>query len=196
MGRVTTTSEAERLLDAARALLDRHGLDGLRVDDLLAEAGLSTRAFYRHFSGKGALFLALFDEETRRAAERLWARVDGAPDAPAKVTAWVEGVLALAYDGRLARRTRTFSADRAQLARDFPSEVDQCVRAQRAPLEAAIAGGAADGAFVAVDAAAAARAIHHLCAGLMADKLWGTDPLSRADAIALATRFARGGLGA
>ena len=120
--------------------------------------------------------------------------MERAPDAAARVAAWVEGVLALAYDGRLARRTRTFSADRGQLARDFPAEVDRCVQAQRAPLEAAIAGGVVDGAFVAVEPAAAARAIHHLCAGLMADKLWGTDPLPRADAIALATRFALGGL--
>jgi hypothetical protein len=35
-----------------------------------------------------------------------------------------------------------------------------------------------------------ALAIHHLCSGLMTDKLLGTGTMSRDHAVALATRFA------
>src|SRR5438128_323501 len=120
--RDTATAELERLLRAARTVLVRHGYDGLRVDEVLAEAGLSTRAFYRHFQGKSELFLALFDEETARAAERLRVIVDAAVGPEAKVRAWVEAVLDLAYDARLGRRTGMFAAEGPRLAREFPED--------------------------------------------------------------------------
>ena len=50
--------ELDGLLAAARDVLAERGYDGLRVEDVLREAGLSTRAFYRHFSGKADCALA------------------------------------------------------------------------------------------------------------------------------------------
>jgi AcrR family transcriptional regulator len=178
------------LLAAARRLLDRDAGARLHVDDVLAEAGLSTRAFYRHFPGRTALFLALLADETERAAHRLRAGVDRRRGPEAKVRAWVEAVLALAYDERLAARARLFAGERAALVREFPAEVDRCVRSQLAPLEAVIAEGRDLGVFPAADPVADARAIHHLCAGLMADRLWGPHAPRRTDAVALATGFA------
>ena len=182
--------ERQVLLSAAQRLLDRDALDPLRVDDVLDEAGLSTRAFYRHFHGRTELFLALLADETDRAADRLRARIDRHASAEAKVRAWVEAILSLAYDSRLAPRARLFAGERASLAQEFPAEVDRCVRTQLAPLEDVIAGGRDDGTFPHADPVADARAIHHLCAGLMADKLWGSGALSRRRALALATGFA------
>ena len=40
------------------------------VQDILDEAGLSTRAFYRHFGSKDDLFHALFRREAELVAER------------------------------------------------------------------------------------------------------------------------------
>jgi AcrR family transcriptional regulator len=182
--------ERQVLLSAAQRLLDRDALDPLRVDDVLGEAGLSTRAFYRHFHGRTELFLALLAEETDRAADRLRARIDRQASAEAKVRAWVEAILSLAYDSRLAPRARLFAGERASLAQEFPAEVDRCVRTQLAPLEEVIAGGRDDGTFPDADPVADARAIHHLCAGLMADRLWGSGALGRQRALALATGFA------
>jgi len=65
-----SVDEVEQLLTAAEAVLARGGYAGLRVDDVLDEARLSTRAFYRHFRGKSELFLALFDREAALAGER------------------------------------------------------------------------------------------------------------------------------
>src|SRR5574341_408231 len=104
--RAKSADEVERLLAAAETVLGRAGYAGLRIDDVLSEAGLSTRAFYRHFHGKSELFLALFDREIARADERLRAKVAAAGTPERKVRSWIEANLALAFDPRLARRTR------------------------------------------------------------------------------------------
>jgi AcrR family transcriptional regulator len=178
------------LLTAAEAVLARGGYEGLRVDDVLDEAGLSTRAFYRHFHGKSELFLALFDREAARAGERLRRKVAGAGTPAEEVEAWVASTLALAYDARLARRTRIFLVERQVIASEFPDDVIRCVRLQLAPLEAAIEAGRSSGAFPTAEPEGDALAIHHLCSGLMTDKLLGTGSMSRDHAVALATRFA------
>jgi AcrR family transcriptional regulator len=183
-------SELEELLSAARGVLAERGYDGLRVEDVLREAGLSTRAFYRHFSGKAALFLVLFEQESVRANQRLRTRLERAGDASAAVTEWIAGVLALAFDSRLAKRARLFAGDQGALARRFPEEVHKLTTRQLEPLEDAIAAGKAAGLFPGAHPVNDARAIHHLCSGLMDDRLNGTSSLSYADAVALATRFA------
>src|SRR5680860_1275255 len=114
--RAKSAGEVEALLAAAEAVLAERGYAGLRVDDVLAEAGLSTRAFYRHFQGKSELFLAVFDREMHRADERLCSKVEEAADPENRVRAWIEATLALAYEPRLARRTRLFLAERHTVA--------------------------------------------------------------------------------
>jgi AcrR family transcriptional regulator len=185
-----SVDEVELLLTAAEAVLARSGYEGLRVDDVLDEAGLSTRAFYRHFRGKSELFLALFDREAARAGERLRRKVAAAASAAEKVEVWVGATLALAYDTRLARRTRVFLVERQVIASEFPDDVTRCVGLQLAPLEEAIEEGRASGAFPTAEPERDALAIHHLCSGLMTDKLVGTGSLGRNEAVELATRFA------
>jgi AcrR family transcriptional regulator len=113
----------QQLLAAAEKLLAGGGYEGLRVDDVLHEAGLSTRAFYRHFRGKSELFLALFDREAALAGDRLRRKVASARTPAAKVEAWVAATLALsalvlvapwsATTWRASRRLRTCRPDRA-----------------------------------------------------------------------------------
>jgi AcrR family transcriptional regulator len=180
----------ELLLTAAEAVLARSGYEGLRVDDVLDEAGLSTRAFYRHFRGKSELFLALFDREAARAGDRLCRKVAAVGTPVEKVEVWVASTLALAYDARLARRTRVFLVERQVIASEFPDDVVRCVRMQLAPLEEAIEAGRLSGAFPAAKPERDALAIHHLCSGLMTDRLLGTSTMGRNKAVELATRFA------
>jgi len=46
----------QKILDAAGRLFRRHGYDGVGIDRLMAEAGLTRGAFYAHFASKAALF--------------------------------------------------------------------------------------------------------------------------------------------
>ena len=185
-----SADEVELLLTAAEVVLARGGYEGLRVDDVLDEAGLSTRAFYRHFRGKSELFLALFDREAVRAGDRLRRKVAAAGTPAEKVELWVTSTLALAYDHRLAGRTGTYLVERQVIASEFPDDVIRCVRLQLAPLEDAIEEGRSSGAFPSAEPVRDALAIHHLCSGLMTDKLLGTGSMTRDQAVALATRFA------
>ena len=183
--------EVEQLLAAAEAALADQGYAGLRVDDVLDAAGLSTRAFYRHFRSKSELFLALFDREMTRAQQRLGSKIARASTPEEKVESWAAAMLALAYDGRLTGRTRLFLVERQVIAREFPDEIARCIRMMLEPLEAAISEGRESGAFPDADSQRDALAIHHLCTGLMVDRLLGIgDGLSRDDAVALVTRFA------
>ena len=50
----------------ARGAAPRTDAAGLTVAEVLAEAGLSTRAFYRHFQSKDELVLAVFEQEAQR----------------------------------------------------------------------------------------------------------------------------------
>ena len=157
-----------------------------------ARPGFSTRAFYRHFHGRTELFLALLADETERAADRLDGRMDAARHA--------RGQGADVGRGRSSRWPTTAGSrrapgcsrgERASLAQEFPAEVERCVRTQLAPLEEVIAAGRDEGTFPARGPGRRrARAVHHLCAGLMADKLWGSAAMSRQRAVALATGFA------
>jgi AcrR family transcriptional regulator len=56
---------------AASKAVGELGLRGLSVDAVLDEAGLSTRAFYRHFESKDQLVAAVFVEMARVEALRL-----------------------------------------------------------------------------------------------------------------------------
>jgi AcrR family transcriptional regulator len=86
--------EVRRLLDAALTVMSQQGTTGrARVADIVAEAGLSNEAFYRHFPSKDALVAALLEDGTRRLARYLSHQMakESAPER--KVRRWVEGML-------------------------------------------------------------------------------------------------------
>jgi AcrR family transcriptional regulator len=182
--------ERARLVKAGHAVLTRDGYDGLKVEAVLDAAELSTRAFYRHFDGKSALFLALFTDEVDRSSARLAAAVEAESTPAGRVRAWVRTVLSLGYDRDLARRAQGFMTQRGFLEREFPDAIASCLAGQRQPLAAAISGGVDDGSFVSPDPEADALAVHHLCLGLLSDALTGSGDLDERAAIDLVERFA------
>jgi AcrR family transcriptional regulator len=194
VARGRTLSELDELVLAARAVLAERGYEGLRVEDVLERAGLSTRAFYRHFAGKSALFLHLFEEESMRADQRLRARIEQAKGPLEAVREWVVAVLGVVYEPRLAKRARLFAGEQGSLARHFPEEIERLNRRQLEPLEQAIEAGRAEGLFPGANPVTDARAIQHVCSGLINDRLYGPTALSRDEAVAVATRFALGAL--
>ena len=61
--------EVRRLLDAALVVIERNGTSArARVADIVATAGLSNDAFYRHFASKDALVAALVEDGAVRLA--------------------------------------------------------------------------------------------------------------------------------
>lgn len=57
----------QRILDAARAMIEQHGVDNLRVRDLADAAGVATATLYNQFGGKdGIVELALKEDYLER----------------------------------------------------------------------------------------------------------------------------------
>ncbi len=53
----------ERIVRAAARLFRRHGYDGVGIDTVMAEAGLTRGGFYGHFRSKTALYRAVLEHE-------------------------------------------------------------------------------------------------------------------------------------
>ena len=158
--------EVRRLLDAALVVMERLGTEGRpRVADIVAEAGLSNDAFYRHFASKDALVGALLEDGAQRLASYLRHQTAKETSPRERVRVWVEGVLAQTQ-GEVARSTRAVlwnggSVDTGAAAgRHFAS----------APLAQLLAESFAElgSAEPALDAALATHAV----LGRVADHLW------------------------
>jgi AcrR family transcriptional regulator len=90
-------TEVRRLLDAALTVIARQGSTArARVADIVAEAGLSNDAFYRHFPSKDALVAALVEDGAERLASYVAHQMAKEITAEGQVRRWVEGILSQA----------------------------------------------------------------------------------------------------
>jgi AcrR family transcriptional regulator len=64
----------QRILEAAFREMHRHGYQGMRLDDVLAAAGITKGGLYHHFSSKKALARAVIDQVIRTQVEAIWLR--------------------------------------------------------------------------------------------------------------------------
>lgn len=187
--------EVDGLIRAALRVLQRKGVALATVADVLAEARLSTRAFYRHFQSKDELFLAVFERDSRQSSERMRARLDAVSRPLSRLAAWVEEVLSLAYDPRRARRTRLFVHEAASLRGAYPAEFSAIVEAVQAPLVRILAEGREAGAFPAAEPEADAASIRAVAWGLVEARFGGGGPPDAAIARAQVLRFCLPALG-
>lgn len=94
-----SASEVRRLLDAALELIRVGGAGARpRVADIVAAAGLSNDAFYRHFPSKDALIAALIEDGAERVVSYVEHRMARARTPEEAVRCWVEAVLSQADD--------------------------------------------------------------------------------------------------
>jgi AcrR family transcriptional regulator len=99
-------SEVRRLLDAALDVMRTCGTTSRpRVADIVAAAGLSNEAFYRHFPSKDALVATLLEDGAVRLRSYLEHQMAKARDAEQQVRRWIEGVLSQSDDD-IAATTR------------------------------------------------------------------------------------------
>jgi AcrR family transcriptional regulator len=99
-------TEVRRLLDAALELMRSCGTTSRpRVADIVATAGLSNDAFYRHFASKDALVTAILEDGTERLASYLAHQMAKEATPQDQVRRWVEGVLSQATDDEIASTT-------------------------------------------------------------------------------------------
>src|SRR5271165_3700987 len=157
--RFEPADELRLLLDAALVVMERNGYADAAVADILHEADLSTRSFYRHFESKDQLLCALFRREAEAAAARLDAKVAAAGDPRAALDAWIDEILSFGQHRAKAARVMVLGSPAAMKAEGYADEMRHASTLLMAPLEALLAEGATDGSFPLADPAADAPLI-------------------------------------
>jgi AcrR family transcriptional regulator len=126
--------ERQLIMDAAVDIMAANGYLDAAVGDVLANAGVSTRAFYRHFATKDELVLALFRRDAESVARKLGDAVGAAGDPVRGLETWIDGYLDLFYDPRRARRTTLFRAPAVRQAEGYDVELARAQELLAAPL--------------------------------------------------------------
>ncbi|MBX3504098.1 MAG: TetR/AcrR family transcriptional regulator [Parvibaculum sp.] len=84
-----TAEEARRLiLDAAEARLARQGPEGLRLQDIARDVGISHPAILHHFESREGLVRALIGRANRQLRDKLLSALDGDGDGEGSDTAY------------------------------------------------------------------------------------------------------------
>lgn len=166
--------ERERIIRAAFGLIGGSSGRPVPVQDVLRDAGLSTRAFYRHFRSKDDLILTMY----RTAADRLGnelsaviAAADGPVDA---LEAWIRHYLAVAFDPRRTRQASVLNSPEVRAVPGYDEVRQQHVAVHRTMLAEVIRSGRRAGLFPhATDPDEDARAVLSVVAGLLEATLAG-----------------------
>jgi len=186
--------EHDALLRAARRVFLRRGYQQTRVEDVLREAGISTRAFYRFHAGKGELFLELFDRANQAAMQRLRDHVARHEDPAEQLDAYVACTFDLAYDSRLKRETSLFANVPGELTEQYAHEVESCREQLVSILCGILARGKTSGAFSSHVSEDDAWALHGALGAIMTRILHADPPPSRAPLERRMRRFCRAAL--
>jgi AcrR family transcriptional regulator len=116
----TNADDRQEIIEAAYGCLSQPHSGPIPVAAILARAGLSTRAFYRHFASKDQLFLAMLRQEADALTGRLDGIADELPGSPVKqLTAWVEMMFDLAHDAELRTHFTVIDSDEVRTAKGY-----------------------------------------------------------------------------
>ena len=108
------------IIDAAYSCLSEPHTGPIPVAAILHRAGVSTRAFYRHFESKDELFLAMLRQESDALADRLDRVVAEAPGAPVdQLKAWINEMFGLVYDPQARMHLTVIDSDEVRAAKGY-----------------------------------------------------------------------------
>jgi len=140
--------DRQGIIDAAYGCLYEAHSGPIPVAAILRRAGLSTRAFYRHFSSKDELFLAMLRQEGEALAARLDRIVDEVSGGPVEqLTAWIETMYVLARDPDLRMHLTVIDSDEVRAATGYREARERLHADRERSLERVLRNGRADGSF-------------------------------------------------
>ncbi len=188
--------ERKRIIDAAyRCLTARNGAT-VPVTDILAEAGLSTRAFYRHFESKDSLLLAMFRRDSDRVICEMDAIVAVAASPADALREFIQGTLRLTAEERRRQRVMILMSEEAQRARGYGAERSRAQAARERTIIRILGQGRADGSFPWARPEADARSIRAALCQAFDEQMSQSAPVTAAEAADRIIDFALRALGA
>jgi AcrR family transcriptional regulator len=152
-------TELALLFDATLTVLRRNDYTDVTIADILEEAGLSTRSFYRHFQSKDELLLTLVRHDAEAAAQRLRSRVHAAPTPAEALEAWIDEIVGFRLHRRKAERVALLGSPSARRAEGYEAELISAVQLLAAPLLEVLEAGTRDRSFPACEPHRDARMI-------------------------------------
>ena len=165
-----SANERDRLIAAARQVMERNGWWGFKVENVLKQSGLSTRSFYRHFEKKSDLLVAVLDEELADLAVRLQDATAAPTTHSDRVRAYVVETIDFAYSPDFAKRSSLLASLWRELIDEYPEAIEHCAEKLIAPLSAIMAAGLSAGELECEDPVSDSRAIFYMLWSITADQ--------------------------
>jgi len=148
-----TPSDDDRgcIIDAAYGCLSEPHTGPIPVAAILQRAGVSTRAFYRHFESKDELFLAMLRQEGDALADRLDRIVDK-PGAPVdQLKEWIRQMFGRMHDAELRMHLTVIDSDEVRAAKGYRETRERAHAARERSLVEILRRGRIDGTFPLAD---------------------------------------------
>jgi AcrR family transcriptional regulator len=149
-----TASDDDRgcIIDAAYSCLSAPHSGPIPVAAILQRAGVSTRAFYRHFQSKDELFLAMLRQESDALADRLDRIVDEVPGAPIdQLKAWIGQMFGWMHDAEMRMHLTVIDSDEVRTAKGYRETRERLHADRERSLVEILRRGRADGSFPLAD---------------------------------------------
>jgi AcrR family transcriptional regulator len=170
------STEVGKLLDAGREVMRRGGTTSRpRVADIVAAAGLSNDAFYRHFASKDLLVAAILEDGTERLRSYLDHRMAKASTPADAIRLWIEGVLSQAADEEAAATTVAVLWNAGNMAESLAAPPTALSAALASLLHEPV------GALGSDDPERDATLVAHATVGRLSDLLWARTRPTKAD---------------
>ena len=119
---------------------------------ILRCAGVSTRAFYRHFGSKDELFLALLQQECDAVAARLDRIAEEAVGTPAnQLAAWIGEMFEVMIEPRQRMQLTVIDSDEVRMAKGYRETRERSRADRERSLVEILSRGRADGSFPLTD---------------------------------------------
>ncbi len=149
-----TASDDDRgcIIDAAYSCLSQPHSGPIPVAAILQRAGVSTRAFYRHFQSKDELFLAMLRQESDALADRLDRIVDEVPGATIdQLKAWIGQMFGWMHDAEMRMHLTVIDSDEVRTAKGYRETRERLHADRERSLVEILRRGRADGSFPLAD---------------------------------------------
>lgn len=135
------------MVEAAYRVLSRTTSGTASVAEILAEAGLANRAFYRHFRSKDELLMAMFEAESLRLEADLARRAAAASGPREALEIWISQILDISFDARRQRRAGVMWSLEVTNAAGYAEAHARNFSRQSRELSLVLMRGAREGAF-------------------------------------------------
>jgi len=190
------SSERQHIIDAAYRCLDRSPESSASITEILDEAGLGTRAFYRNFSTKHDLLLEMFRRDREAVQAQLREVVARAETPVEALRSWMTHLFELVSNPRKRKRVAIFYSEELRRTPGYARELEIVMAADQASIAAILHRGKAEGIFTACTPEVDARSIRAAFEAALLDRFHQKSTADAAEEVEQLLSFVLRGLGA